>query len=257
MTRIHPTAVVEQGAELGADVEIGPYCILGPEVRLGDRCRLDSMVRIDGCTEIGPDCSFFHGAAIGGRPQDLKYKGARSATRIGAGATFREFCTVNRATNEGEATVIGDQCLIMAYSHLAHNCVVGRNVILGNCATIAGHVEIGDFAIISGVVPVHQFVHIGTHAIIGGGLRVPKDVPPFVRAGGMPLRVSGLNTVGLERRGFSQETMAELRKLYRIFFRLKLVKEEAIARIRAECKPLPEIETFCAFVERSERGLTR
>ncbi len=257
MTQIHPTAIVAPGAELGADVEIGPYCIVGPEVRLGDRCRLDSHVRIDGWSLIEPDCRFFHGAAIGGPPQDLKYRGARSQLRIGARSTFREFCTINRATGEGEATVIGEDCLLMAYSHVAHNCKLGHHVIIGNCSAAAGHVEIGDYAILSGLTPVHQFVRLGAHIIIGGGLRVPKDVPPFVRAGGMPLKVSGLNTVGLERRGFAPETVAELRKLYRIFFRAQLIKEEALARIRAECRPLPEVEQFCTFVEGSERGLTR
>lgn len=257
MTQIHPTAIVAPGAELGADVEIGPYCIIGSEVHLGDRCRLDSQVRIEGWTQIAPGCRFFHGAAIGGPPQDLKYRGARSQLRIGARSTFREFCTVNRATGEGEATTIGEDCLLMAYAHVAHNCTLGHHVIIGNCSAAAGHVEIGDFAIISGLTPVHQFVRLGAHIIIGGGLRVPKDVPPFVRAGGMPLKVSGLNTVGLERRGFAPETMAELRKLYRIFFRAQLIKEEALARIRAECRPLPEVEQFCTFVERSERGLTR
>jgi UDP-N-acetylglucosamine acyltransferase len=257
MTQIHRTAIVASGAELGADVEIGPYCVVGPEAHLGDRCRLESHVRIDGRTELGPDSRVFHGAAIGGQPQDLKYRGAASAARIGARCMLREFCTINRATGEGEATVIGDDCLLMAYSHVAHNCRLGHHVIIGNCSAAAGHVEIGDYAIISGLTPIHQFVRIGDHVIIGGGLRVPKDVPPFVRAGGMPLRVSGLNTIGLERRGFGQETMAELRKLYRIFFRAQLIKEEALARIRAECRPLPEVETFCAFIERSERGLTR
>ncbi len=257
MTQVHPTAIVAPGAELGADVQIGPYCVIGPEVRLADRCRLDSHVRIDGWTQIGPESRIFHGAAIGGAPQDLKYRGARSAARIGARCTLREFCTVNRATGEGEATVIGDDCLLMAYSHVAHNCTLGHHVIIGNCSAAAGHVEIHDFAIVSGLTPIHQFVRIGAHVIIGGGLRVPKDVPPFVRAGGMPLKVSGLNSIGLERRGFSAETMTELRKLYRIFFRAQLIKEEALARIRAECRPLPEIEQFCIFVERSERGLTR
>ncbi len=257
MSNIHATALVSEGAQLGADSEIGPHCIVGPDVVLGDRCRLDSMVRIDGHTHIGDECRFFHGAAIGGEPQDLKYRGAPSETRIGARSTFREFCTVNRATGEGEATVIGDDNLIMAYAHIAHNCVVGSRVILGNAATIAGHVEIHDFALISGVVPVHQFTRIGAHSIIGGGLRVPKDVPPYVRCGGMPLRVAGLNLIGLERRGFAEETIGELKKLYRIFFRSKLVKEKAIEKIREELPALPEIEYFCEFVEQSDRGLTR
>ncbi len=257
MGSIHKTAIVAEGARLGENVEIGPYCIVGPRVTLGDRCRLDSMVRIDGHTTIGQDCAFAHGAAIGGQPQDLKYQGAPSETRIGDRNTFREFSTVNRATGENEATVIGNENLVMAYAHIAHNCVVGDRVILGNAATIAGHVRIDDYALISGVVPVHQFTRIGAHSIIGGGFRVPKDVPPFIRAGGMPLKVAGLNLIGLQRRGFSEETIAELKKLYRIFFRSKLIKERALERIRTECQMLPEVEYFCRFIEESERGLTR
>jgi UDP-N-acetylglucosamine acyltransferase len=257
MTQIHATAIVDARAELGADVDIGPYCLVGAEVRLGDRCRLDSMVRLDGPLEMGAECRCHHGAALGGEPQDLKYQGARSRARVGARNTFREFCTVHRATAAGEETVVGDDCLVMAYAHIAHNCVVGSHVILGNCATLAGHVEVGDYALISGVTPVHQFVKIGAHTIIGGGCRVPKDVAPFVMAAGHPLEVHGLNLVGLKRRGFPAETLEELEKLYRIFFRSGLVKEAALARIRAELKPLPEVELFCSFIERSERGLTR
>ena len=257
MTEIHATALVDTSAELGEDVQIGPYCIVGPGVRLGNRAFLQSNVRIDRWTETGPDCRFYHGAAVGSDPQDLKYRGDETYLKVGARNTFREYCTVNRATSAGETTRVGDDNLIMAYAHIAHNCVIGNHVILGNAATIAGHVAIDDFALISGVVPVHQFVRIGAHCIIGGGLRVPKDVPPFVRAGGMPLRVAGLNIIGLQRRGFSAEAIVELKKLYRIFFRSKLTTANAIERIRAECAPLPEIELFCAFVEKSERGLTR
>lgn len=257
MTVIHPTAIVEQGAVLGAHVEIGPYCIVGGNVQLGDRCRLASMVRLDGWTAVGEECRFFHGAAIGGEPQDLKFRGARSLVRIGARNTFREFCTVNRATEEGDATVLGDDNLIMAYAHVAHNCIIGDRAILANSANLAGHVEIGDYVIIGGVTPVHQFVRVGAHSIVGGGCRVPKDVPPFVRTAGSPLRVFGLNIVGIERRGFAAEVVAELKKLYRIFFRSQLVKEKAVEMIRKQCRPLPEIDLFCKFVESSERGLTR
>jgi len=255
--KIHPTALIDPAAEIGSDVEIGPYCIVGAGVRLGDGCRLQSMVRLEGPAEFGAECRFFHGAALGGEPQDLKYSGALSRLRVGARSVFREFCTVHRATQAGEETVVGSDDLVMAYAHIAHNCVVGDHVIMGNCATLAGHVEVGDHAIISGVTPVHQFVKIGEHTIIGGGCRVPKDVPPFVMAAGHPLAVHGLNLVGLKRRGFSEETVGELEKLYRIFFRSNLVTEAALARIRQECRPLDEVERFCRFIESSERGLTR
>jgi UDP-N-acetylglucosamine acyltransferase len=257
MNRIHPAAIVDPGAELGVDVEIGPYCIVGAEVHLGDRAWLQSMVRLEGPSAIGPDCRFYHGAVIGNDPQDLKFRGTRSAVRIGARNTFREFCTVHRPTDEGQATVVGDDNLVMAYAHIAHNCIVADRTILANSANLAGHVELGDYAIVGGVTPVHQFVRIGPHAIVGGGCRVPKDVPPYVMAAGHPLAVHGLNSIGLRRRGFTRETLGELEKLYRIFFRSGLVKETAIERIRGECRPLPEVELFCRFVERSVRGLTR
>ncbi len=194
---------------------------------------------------------------VGNEPQDLKYAGARSQVKIGARNVLREFSTIHRSTNEGQATVLGDDNLVMAYAHVAHNCVVGNHAILSNSANLAGHVSLGDYAIVGGVTPVHQFVRIGAHAIIGGGCRVPKDVAPFVKAAGHPLRVFGLNSVGLARRGFTPQAVADLKKLYRIFFRSQLVTKEALRRIRAECQPSPEIDLFCQFVEQSERGLTR
>jgi UDP-N-acetylglucosamine acyltransferase len=169
----------------------------------------------------------------------------------------REYATINRSTSVEEPTVIGRECLIMSYAHVAHNCRLGDHVILANSANLAGHVTIDDWAIVGGVTPVHQFVKIGAHAMIGGGSRVPLDVAPYLKAAGSPLRVVGLNRVGLERRGFSSETIQLLLRLYRIFFRSALLKEEAIARIRRELPALPEIETFLTFVERSERGLAR
>jgi UDP-N-acetylglucosamine acyltransferase len=257
MVTVDPMARVAKGAELGEGVVIGPWCQVGPKVRLGDGCRLDSMVLLDGNLEVGPRCHFHHGAVAGTAPQDLKYEGAESAVRIGSDTVLREYATINRATEEGQSTEVGSQCLIMAYAHVAHNCQLGDHVILANSVNLAGHIEIGDWAIIGGVTPVHQFVKIGCHSIIGGGSRVPVDVAPYVKAAGNVLRVFGLNDIGLERRGFSESTRAELRKLYRIFFRSHLLVEQAVARIRAELPPLPEIEVFLRFVERSERGLAR
>lgn len=254
---VDPSARIDPGAELGKDVHVGPWCWIGPHVKLGDGCRLDSMVRLDGWTEIGADNHFHQGAVIGSPPQDLKYRGAPSKVVIGDGNVFREYSTVNRATEEGEVTRIGSRCLIMAYAHVAHNCEVGDHVILANSANLAGHVEVGDYAIIGGVTPVHQFVKIGCHSIIGGGCRVPVDVAPYTKAAGNPLRIFGLNTVGLERRGFSKEAQDALKRVYRIFFRSPLLKEQAIARIREEVPDLPEVRTFIDFVNRSERGLAR
>jgi UDP-N-acetylglucosamine acyltransferase len=257
MVEIDPTARVAPGAELGEGVRIGPWCQVGPHARLDDGCVLDSMAVVEGWTELGPGCRLHHGAVVGTAPQDLKYHGAPSRVRVGANTIFREYSTVNRATEEGQTTQIGSEALIMAYAHVAHNCRLGDHVILANSVNLAGHIEIGDYAIIGGVTPVHQFVKIGCHSIIGGGSRVPVDVAPYIKAAGSPLRVFGLNTVGLERRGFSDEARAALKRLYRIFFRSTLLKDQAIQKIREELPALPEVETFLEFVRRSERGLAR
>jgi len=257
MVQIDPTARVETGAELGEGVVIGPWCRVGPHVRLGDGCVLEAMVFVDGHTELGPGCRLHQGAVVGSAPQDLKYDGAPTRCRIGARTTVREYATINRSTSEQEPTIVGDRCLVMAYAHVGHNCRLGDQVILANSANLAGHVTIEDWAIIGGVTPVHQFVKIGAHAMIGGGSRVPMDVAPYVKAAGVPLRVVGLNRIGLERRGFPAETIAVLSRLYRIFFRSALRKEEAIARLRAELPPLPEVAHFIEFAQSSERGLHR
>ncbi len=257
MASIDPSARVDSKATLGEGVFIGPWCQVGPEVRLGDAVRLDSMVVIEGRTQIGPRARLHHGAVVGTAPQDLKYRGGVSSVTVGADTVIREYATVNRATNDDETTVVGSHNLLMAYSHVAHNCILGDHVILANSVNLAGHIEIGDYAIIGGVTPVHQFVKIGAHTIIGGGSRVPMDVAPYVKAAGTPLKVFGLNSIGLERRGFPEETREALRRLYRIFFRTSLLRPQAIERIRAELPPLPEIQYFCDFVERSTRGIAR
>mgnify|MGYP001558121620 CR=1 FL=1 len=254
---IDPTARVADGAELGEDVVIGPWCQVGSRVRLGEGTRLDSMVKIDGWTEIGARCHFHHGAVVGTPPQDLKFRGGEARVTIGTDSVFREYSTVNRATGEGEETRIGSHCLIMSYAHVAHNCQLGDHVILANSVNLAGHVEVHEYAIIGGVTPVHQFVKVGAHSIIGGGSRVPMDVAPYVKAAGTPLRVFGLNRIGLERRGFSPEVREALRQVYRIFFRSHLLRDDALAKIRRELPPSPEIDAFIHFVERSERGISR
>lgn len=254
---IDPSARVEDGAELADGVEIGPWCWVGRGVRLGAGCVLDSMVKVVGNTELGAECHLHHGAVVGTTPQDLKYRGAVSAVRVGDRTVIREYATVNRPTGEGELTRVGSDCLLMAYSHVAHNCLLGDHVILANSVNLAGHVEIGDYAIIGGITPVHQFVKIGAHVIIGGGSRVPTDVVPYVKAAGNPLRVFGVNSIGLQRRGFSPEAQQTISRLYRIFFRSPLLKDQALARIREELPDIPEVRAFVEFVERSARGLAR
>lgn len=255
--RIHETAVVHPAAALAEDVSIGPYCIVGPEVELGPGCRLDSHVRLDGPLRAGACNHFHHGAAIGGTPQDLKYAGARSFVRIGEGNVFREFCTVNRATDEGRTTEIGNRNLIMAYVHIAHDCVIGDSVILANSVHLAGHVEIEDHAIVGGVTPIHQFVRVGRYSIVGGGSRVPKDMPPYLKAAGNPLRVVGLNTVGLERHGFPVEVRRALKFAFRTLYRSERNVSQAVATIRAEYGGVPEVEHLLGFIQASHRGIVR
>jgi len=255
--RIHETAVVHPGARLAEDVVVGPFCLVGDEVELGPGCELDSHVRLDGPMTIGARNRFFHGAAIGAVPQDLKFAGARSHVHIGEDNTFREFVTINRATEEGGETVIGNANLFMAYVHAAHDCVIHDRVILANSVNLAGHVEVDDYAIVGGLTPVHQFVRIGRYSIIGGGSRVPKDMPPYFKAAGNPLRVVGPNTVGLERHGFSAETRRALKDAYRTLYRSSLNVSQAVRQIREEHAGSAEVAHLLAFVETSNRGIVR
>ena len=256
MPQVHPTAVVDSKASLAEDVVVGPYCIISGEVEIGSGTVLASSVVVEGLTRVGKNCRIFHSAVLGGLPQDLKYKGARSLVEVGDSNTVREFVTINRATGEGETTVVGNNNLLMAYVHLAHNCVIGNNVILANAVNLAGYVRIDDYATVGGITPVHQFVRIGRHAFIGGGSRVAKDVPPFVRAAGNPLRTVGLNSIGLLRRKFPDDVGLELKRLYRLFYRSNLNVSQAVARIRAELRDIPEVREFLGFVEHSERGIS-
>jgi len=254
---IHPTALVHPEARLADDVVVGPYCVIGPDVELGPGCHLDSHVRMDGPLVAGPRNRFFHGAAIGGLPQDLKFAGGRCGVRIGAGNTFREYVTVNRATADGGDTTIGDRCLIMAYVHVAHDCTLQDSVILANSVHLAGHVEIEHHAIVGGVTPVHQFVRIGCYSIVGGGSRVPKDMPPYLKAAGNPLRVVGPNSVGLVRNGFDAAARAAIKEAFRTLYRCGLNVTQACDRIRADQDPGPEVRHLLAFIERSHRGIVR
>lgn len=256
MLDIHPTAVVHARAELDRDVVVGPYAVIGAHVRVGAGSWVGAHVVLEGRTDIGRNNRIFHGAVVGAVPQDLKYRHEDTRVCIGDDNTIREYATIHLACIEGETTQVGNRCLLMAYSHVAHNCRLGNGVILANAVHLAGHVEVHDHAIVGGVVPVHQFVRIGSHAIIGGGFRVAKDVPPFVRAAGYPLRVVGLNNVGLERHGFDEDRRQVLKRAYRILFRSGLNVSQAVQQLRAEFGADEDVRTLIEFIETSERGIT-
>ena len=252
---IHPTAIIDDSVEIGSDVEIGPYTVIGPGVTIDEGTVIGPHVMVYKDTRIGKNCRIAKSASLGGDSQDLKYKGQPTFLEIGDRTDIREFATLNRATTEGEATKVGTDCLLMAYIHVAHDCIVGNNVILSNAVNMAGHVTIGDYATISGLTAIHQFVQIGQYSFIGGGSRVPKDVPPYLMAVGNPLILNGLNTVGLQRKGFSEEVRMELKRAYKIFFRSQYNISQALEHVRSELKQLPEIKIFTDFIARSERGV--
>ncbi|RJQ62342.1 MAG: acyl-ACP--UDP-N-acetylglucosamine O-acyltransferase [Desulfobacteraceae bacterium] len=255
---IHPTAVVDPRAEIDRDVEVGPYAIIGAEVTIGSGSRIGPHAVIDPYVSIGPNCQIFQFAAIGAAPQSLKFGGEKTYVKIGQGTVIREFVTIHRGTGfGGGVTEIGEECFIMAYAHIAHDCRIGRKVVFANNATLGGHITIGDYATVGGLVAIHQFVRLGEFAFIGGASAVVKDVPPYVIAAGPRIRLHGLNTVGLKRHGFSEATISQLKKTYRIIFRIGLTLNEAIERVRAEVDQLPEIIKFIDFITSSNRGISR
>jgi UDP-N-acetylglucosamine acyltransferase len=254
---IHPTAVIDAGAHLGVECDIGPYCVIGPGVTLGDRCVLHAHVVLEGHTTLGQGNEIFPFASLGTKTQDLKWKGGITRTRIGDFNTFREYVTINSATGDGETTVVGSHNHILAYCHLAHNVTLGNRVIMSNVATLAGHVLVEDHAVIGGLAAVHQFCRIGRMAIIGGCSKVVQDVPPFMLADGNPAEARTVNKVGLERNGVSEGAQAALKQAYRILFREGLTVSNALARIESDLPALPEIEHLVRFVRKSERGICR
>ena len=254
---IHPAAFVDRHAALGADVVVGPGAVIGPHVRIGDRTRVDSHTLVTGWTTIGCDCHLHHGAVLGSPPQDLKYPGGQSFLTVGDRTVTREYMTANLATEPGHTTRIGSDCLLMAYSHVAHNCQIGDHVVIANAVQLAGYVVVDDWAILGGGTVVHQFTRIGRHAMIGGGSRVSQDIAPFVRAAGSPPRNAGINSIGLERRGFSSEARDALDRAYRIFFRGGRTVGIAVEQIRNDLPGVPEVEHFARFCETSVRGVSR
>ncbi|MDZ7665227.1 MAG: acyl-ACP--UDP-N-acetylglucosamine O-acyltransferase [Desulfotignum sp.] len=255
---IHPTAIIDPSAEIDSRVTIGPYAIVSSNARIGAGTTIGPYTTIEKYVSIGEDCRIFQYAAIGGAPQDLKFHGEKSYLTIGRGTIIREFVTINRGTEAGGGiTQVGEQNYLMAYTHIAHDCKTGRQVILANNSTLAGHIDIGDHATIGGLVAIHQFVKIGNYAYIGGKSAVVKDIPPYVIASGDRARLHGLNNVGLKRHRFSTLTLGELKKAYRIFFRIGLTVKQASERVKAEVEQIPEVKNFTDFIVNSNRGITR
>ena len=257
MPNIHPTAIVANPDKIPSSTTIGPYAIIEDDVVIGAEVMIDSHVSVKAGARIGDGTKIYHGAAIAGPPQDLKFAGEKTELVIGKNCTIREFVTLNRGTAAHGKTEIGDNCLFMAYSHAAHDCIIGSNVILANTAEMGGHVEIGDWAIIGGGTVIHQFSHIGEHAMVGGGFRVTQDVIPYSMVAGYPLKCMGLNSIGLSRRGFSDDTIAKLKKAYRFLMSKKLNTSEALAKIEAEIEMVPEVKRVVDFIRAGERGVVK
>ena len=254
-SRIHPTAIIAPDADIAADVEIGAFAIIGEGCTIDSGCVIAPRATLERNVTLGRGVRVGIGTVLGGAPQDLKYAGEETTVEIDDGSVIREYATINRGTAHSFKTTVGTNCLIMSYVHIGHDCRVGNSVILSNVVQLAGHVTIEDKAIISGVSAVHQFARIGRHSFIGGMSRVSKDIPPFLKAVGNPVKLYGLNTIGLQRSGMDEETIRELKRAYRLLFRSDLNVTQAIERARMEIEQLPEVKELIRFVEASERGV--
>jgi UDP-N-acetylglucosamine acyltransferase len=265
MTRIHASAVIDSKAQIASDVEIGPYSVVGPNVTIGAGCKIGSHTVVEGYTTIGQDNTIAHFAAIGGAPQDMKYRGEPTQLMIGDRNTIREFTTIHTGTSQDEGiTRIGNDNWIMAYVHIAHDCQIGNHTIFSSNAQIAGHVQVKDWAIMGGMSGVHQFVRIGQHAMLGGASALVQDIPPFVIAAGDKASPHGINVEGLKRRGFSSETIAALRLAYKVLYKDGLSFEEAKVEIQkmviasaADAATAEKLTEFHDFIAASTRGIVR
>ncbi len=253
---VHPSAVVDDEAELDPSCSVGPFAVIGPGVELGPDVRVGSHALVERDTRLGAGCEIHHGAVVGTDPQDLKYEGEPSTLEIGPRTVIREYATLNRGTAASGATVVGGDCLIMAYAHVAHDCRLGDHVILSNSVNMGGHVEIGDWVIVGGLTAIHQFVRIGDHAFVGGASRLPQDVVPFTTVSGNPCAAYGINTTGLRRRGFDDERIKTLRAAYRSLFRSDLNLGDAVDRLAEEGPDTEEVREVIEFIRASERGVT-
>lgn len=254
---ISPLAYIHPNAKIGNDVTIEPFAVIQDKVSIGDNSHIMSHAVIDQYTTIGKHCRIFPGAVVGAIPQDLKFVGEESVVEIGDYTTIRECVTINRGTKDRWKTVIGNHCLLMAYSHVAHDCVLGNNVILGNAVQLAGHVTVDNYAILSGMAGAHQFAHIGEHTYIAGHTVIRKDVPPFIKAAREPLCFMGINIVGLQRRGFTKEAIGEISDIYHTLYVEKNTTSSAIQNIEKNFEPSPIKEQILNFINNSKSGIIR
>ncbi|PIU83860.1 MAG: acyl-[acyl-carrier-protein]--UDP-N-acetylglucosamine O-acyltransferase [Elusimicrobia bacterium CG06_land_8_20_14_3_00_38_11] len=252
---IHSTAIIDKSAEIEKDVEVGPYTVIGKNVCIKSGTKIGAFTVIE-YAEIGKNCKIFSSAFIGTAPQDLKYQDEPTKIVIGNNCIIRECVTLNRGTSASRLTSIGDNCLFMSYSHVAHDCIVGNNVIMANCVTLAGHVEIGDFVVIGGLAAIHQFVRIGRFSMLGGGAMIVLDVPPFCQAQGDRAKLVGLNLVGIKRHGFTEKQISNIKSTYKTIFTSGITVAEAIDQLEA-AGPSKEVIEFTTFIKNSKRGITR
>lgn len=252
---VHATAIIDPTATLAQDIAIGPFSVIGPGVTIGEGTWIGPHVVIERDTTLGRECRVHAGAVLGGDPQDLKYDDEPSVLIVGDRTVIRECVTLNRGSAASGRTVVGSDCLFMAYSHVAHDCTIGDHVVMANSVALAGHVVIEDWVIIGGLAAMHQFVRVGCHAIVGGMSPIRKDVPPYTKASGNPASLYGLNSVGLDRRGFDAETRGVLRRAYRILFQSPMNVTQAVEQARLDLPQTPEVEHLLRFIETSQRGI--
>jgi UDP-N-acetylglucosamine acyltransferase len=253
--RIHPTAIIAPDADIAPDVEIGAFAIIGEGCTIGAGSVIAARATLERNVTLGRSVKVGVGTVLGGAPQDLKYAGEETTVEIDDGTVIREYVTINRGTAHSFRTTVGKNCLLMSYVHIGHDCRIANSVILSNVVQLAGHVTIEDKAILSGLSAVHQFARIGRHSFIGGMSRVSKDIPPFLKAVGNPVKLYGLNTIGLQRSGMEDSTILELKRAYRLLFRSDLNLTQAIERAQNDLEPLDEVKELIRFVEASERGV--
>ena len=252
---IHPTALISSDAKLGSGVDVGPFAIIGEGCEVGDGCVIGARATLERNVRLGANVKVGIGSVLGGDPQDLKFRGEFTTVEVGDGTVIREYATINRGTAHSERTVVGKNCFLMSYVHLAHDCQLGDGVMISNGTQLAGHVTVEDRAILSGLSAVHQFVRIGRFAFIGGCSRVSKDVPPYLKAVGNPIKLYGLNSVGLQRNGFADDVVRDLKRAYRLVFRSDYNVSQGLEHARTEVPQVEEVVHFLRFIEESQRGV--